>query len=277
MHLDGLDLSAQVSGGEGDNHVRLEGSSLNTTDGNCSNTSDLVDILEGDTEGLVRRSLGLNNGVEGLEEGESLVPAEVGGLLEHVVSVESRDGDEVDLLGVVSDLLDERRSLLDDFVVSGLSPVDGLLIHLVDGDDHLTDTEGEGKKGVLTGLSRLGNTGLELSSGGGNDQHGGISLGSSSDHVLDEVTMSGGINDGDIVLGSLELPEGNVDGDTTLTLGLEFVQHPGVLERSLAHLSGLLLELLDGSLVDTTALVDQVTGGGGLTGIHVSNNDNVDM
>lgn len=44
-------------------------------------------------------------------------------------------------------------------------------------------------------------------------------------------------NDGDIVLGSLELPEGNVDGDTTLTLGLELVKNPRVLERALSELS----------------------------------------
>lgn len=47
-------------------------------------------------------------------------------------------------------------------------------------------------------------------------------------------------NDGDIVLGSLELPEGNVDSDTTLTLGLQLVQNPGVLEGTLAKLSGYL-------------------------------------
>jgi hypothetical protein len=38
-----------------------------------------------------------------------------------------------------------------------------------------------------------------------------------------------------------------------------------------------LLELLDGTLVDTTALVDQVTGSGGLAGIDVADNDDVDM
>ena len=38
-----------------------------------------------------------------------------------------------------------------------------------------------------------------------------------------------------------------------------------------------LLELLDGTLVDTSALVDQVTGGGGLAGIDVSDDDDVDM
>ena len=67
-----------------------------------------------------------------------------------------------------------------------------------------------------------------------------------------------------------ELPEGNVDGDTTLALSLELVKHPGVLERALTHLLGLLLELLDGSLVNTTALVDEVTSGGGLAGVDVA-------
>ena len=61
-----------------------------------------------------------------------------------------------------------------------------------------------------------------------------------------------------VVLGSLELPESNVDGDTTLTLGLELVKNPCVLERTLSELSGFLLELLNGTLVDTSALVDQV-------------------
>lgn len=36
-----------------------------------------------------------------------------------------------------------------------------------------------------------------------------------------------------------------------------------------------LLELLDGTLVDTTTLVDQVTGSGGLAGIDVADNDDV--
>ena len=68
------------------------------------------------------------------------------------------------------------------------------------------------------------------------DKHSTVSLGGSSDHVLDEVTMSGGVDDGDVVLGSLELPQSDVDGDTTLTLGLELVQHPGVLERAPTYL-----------------------------------------
>jgi len=38
-----------------------------------------------------------------------------------------------------------------------------------------------------------------------------------------------------------------------------------------------LLELLDGTLVNTTALVDQVSGGGRLSGVDVADNDDVDM
>merc|ERR1740131_611470 len=130
---------------------------------------------------------------------------------------------------------------------------------------------------MLPGLAVLGDAGLELSGTGGDDKNSAVSLGGASDHVLDEVTMSGGINDGHIVLGGLELPESNVDGDTSLTLGLQLVQHPGVLERALTGLLGLLLELLDGPLVNATALVDQMTSGGRLARVDVADDDNVDM
>ena len=61
-------------------------------------------------------------------------------------------------------------------------------------------------------------------------------LGSSGDHVLDEIPVSGGINDGHIVLGGLELHQSNIDCDSPLTLGLQLVQNPSVTEGSLAHL-----------------------------------------
>jgi hypothetical protein len=48
-------------------------------------------------------------------------------------------------------------------------------------------------------------------------------------------------NDGDIVARSLELPESDINGDTTLTLGFELVKNPGVLEGTLSELGGFLL------------------------------------
>ena len=133
-------------------------------------------------------------------------------------------------------LLDEARHLLLDLLEPSLG-VWGLGgVHLVDGDDQLLDTEGVGEEGVLPGLPVLGDTSLELSSSGGDDEHTAVSLAGAGDHVLDEVAMAGGVDDGDVVLGGLELPEGDIDGDTTLALGLQLVQHPGVLERALAGL-----------------------------------------
>ena len=49
------------------------------------------------------------------------------------------------------------------------------------------------------------------------------------------------------------------------------------LNMYLARLLGLLLELLDGPLVNTTALVDQMTSGGGLARVDVADDDDVDM
>ena len=250
VHLNGLDFSGDVGGGEGNNHAGADNTSLDTADGHSANTGDLVDILEGKTEGLVGGTDGSLDGVDGLQESltsdlaglglllPTLVPGAVLGDLEHVVTVEAGDGDEGNALGVVADLLDEVGGLLDNLVVTVLGPLAG--VHLVQGNDELADTEGEGKQSVLTGLAILGDTSLELTSAGGDDENSAIGLGGTSDHVLDEVTVTGGINDGDLILGGLELPESNVNGDTTLTLSLEFVKNPGVLEGTLAELSSLL-------------------------------------
>lgn len=136
VHLDGLDFSGDGGGSEGDDHTGLDGTGFDSSDWHCSNTTNLVDILEGKSERLVGGSGRWLDGVDGLEEGlslvlarlggllPSLVPRHVGGLLNHVVSVPSGDGDEGNTLGVESDLLDESGCLLDDFVVSGLGELD---------------------------------------------------------------------------------------------------------------------------------------------------------
>ncbi len=202
----------------------------------------------------------------------------------------ARDGDERDRLGVVANLLDKVGNFLDDFFVALLRVLVG--VHLVDGDNQLLHAQRKGQQGVLAGLAVLGDTGFELADTTSNNQDGAISLQELSvlftknektcqeaqtarpetesscgraeitylrragNHVLDEITMARGVNDGDVVpgrvrtiperenlLGGLELPQGNVDGNTTFTLGLQLVQNPGVLERALAHFGGFLLEL----------------------------------
>jgi hypothetical protein len=272
MHLNGLYFRDKSRGSKAALHTRLDDTSLDTTDRHSSDTTNLVNILKRKTKRLVSRALGRVDIVKGIKKGRSLVPRHVFGLLQHVITDPTGDGNEVDLGGLVTNFLEVGRDLFLDIIVSSLRVVTG--VHLVKSDNHLLDTKSEGKKGVLTGLTFSGPTTLETTRGGVNDKDSNIGLGGTSDHVLDKVTMTRGINDSEGVLGGLELPESDIDGDTTLTLGLEVIKDPGVLERLLTHLGSFLLELLDGTLVDTTALVDQVTSGGGLTGIDVTDNNN---
>ena len=254
VHLDGLDFGGDVGGSKGDDHTRLDDTGLDTSDRHCANTTDLVDILERETKGLVGGTGWRVDVVNGIEEGlatdlglglllPALVPRAIGGDVDHVVTVEARDRNEGNGLRVVADLLDEVGNFLHDLVEAVLGPLGG--VHLVDGDDELLDTEGVGKQGVLTGLAILGDTGFELTSATSNDEDGAVSLGGTSDHILDEISVTRGIDDGDIVAGGLELPQGDIDGDTTLTLGLQLVEHPGVLEGALAQLGGFLKQMSD--------------------------------
>ena len=75
-------------------------------------------------------------------------------------------------------LLDETLNFLDDFIEtsSGVGWLGG--VHLVDADNQLLDTQGVGQEGVLTGLTVLGDTGLELTHTSSDNQYTTISLGS---------------------------------------------------------------------------------------------------
>jgi hypothetical protein len=82
--------------------------------------------------------------------------------------------------------------------------------------------------------------------------------------------MTRSIDDSDVILGSLELPEGNVDGDPTFTLSLQFIKNPGIFKGALAQFRSFLLKFLDGSLIDSTAFVDQVASSRGLARVDMS-------
>ena len=249
VHFDRLDFGGHTGGSKGNDHAGLDDAGLDTADRYGADTTDLVHVLERKAEGLVGRTAGRVDGVDGLEESlagdlglglllPALVPRTVGGRVNHVVAVEAGDGDEGNVLGVVADLLDEVGRFLDDFVETVLGPLGR--VHLVDGANELPDTEGVGEQGVFASLAILRDAGLELTSTSGNDENGAVSLRRAGDHVLDEVAMARSVDDGDVVPRRLELPEGNVDGDTTLTLGLELVEHPSILEGALAKFGSFL-------------------------------------
>lgn len=78
VHFDRLHFSGDTNGSKGDNHAGLDDTSFDTADGHRANTTNLVDILERETEGLVggtRRGL---DGIDGIEESLALDETSLG-------------------------------------------------------------------------------------------------------------------------------------------------------------------------------------------------------
>jgi hypothetical protein len=123
MHLDGFDFGGDTVWCKSGDTSWLEDTSLDTSYWDCSNTADLVDVLEWETEWLANWSLWWGDGIKSLIESLSGVPSHVGALLKHVITMESRDWDEEDLSWVVADLLEVLSDLSDNFVVALLAVV----------------------------------------------------------------------------------------------------------------------------------------------------------
>jgi len=277
VHLDGLALSDDADWGEAHVDSGLEDTSLDTSNWDGTDTRNLVDILEWETKWLVGWAVWCLDLVKCLEKAWTLVPWHVRRHFHHVVTLETRAGDKWDLLWFETNLLEATDQIRFNFLVTSLVVLDGLGVHLVHKDNHLLDTKSKGEECVLASLAILGEGGLKTTLVSWDNKNSNISLGGTSDHVLDEITVTGGIDNGEVVFLGGEFPQSNINGDTTLTLGFQVIKNPSVLERGLAHLGSLLLELLDSSLIDTSALVDQVTSGGGFSGINVTDNNQRDM
>jgi hypothetical protein len=221
VHLDGLHLSGEASGCKSHDHAWLDHAGFDAANRYCADTADFVHVLEWKAERLVQRALWRVEIIERLEEVWAFVPRHVCGFLDHVVALPAGDRNEGDFHGLVSNLLQVAGHLGLDLSEAGLIVFDGLVVHFVACHDELLHTERESKQSVLTGLAILGDTGLETSLRRVDTENGGVCLRCPRDHVLDEVTVPRGIDHSEVVLRRLELPQGDVDGDTTLALGLE--------------------------------------------------------
>jgi len=126
---------------------------------------------------------------------------------------------------------------------------------------------------MLSRLSLLLKTCLELSLSGRDNETSIVSLSDSLDHVWHIVLMAWSIQDSEGLLWSLKAGSSNIDSLSLLLLLLVVVhdvsEPPGVTTLLL----GLLLELLDGSLVNESHLVDDLSADGGLTSIDVTDED----
>jgi len=159
VHFDGFDFSGDVGWSEGADHTGFDDSGFDSADWHRSDTTDLVDVLEWESEGFVGWSTWWDDGVEGFEESftglfatffglfsPTFVPGHVFGSGDHVVSVPSGNWDESDGFWVVTDFLDVRRDFLDDFFESVFGVFWFGVVHLVNSNDELFDTEGKARR-----------------------------------------------------------------------------------------------------------------------------------
>mmetsp|Transcript_7126 Transcript_7126/g.10366 ORF Transcript_7126/g.10366 Transcript_7126/m.10366 type:complete len:279 (-) Transcript_7126:337-1173(-) len=206
VHFYRFDFRHNACGREHGMNTGFDDTSFNTSYGDSSNTTNLVHVLKRQAKGLIGGTLGRRNIVQSLKKVRSLIPGHVGRLLNHVVTLPSRDGYKRNLHGLVANLLQVVGHFLLNFVVTSLLILDSLIVHLVACYNHLLHTKSVGQQGMFTSLSVLGDTSFESTLRRVNDKNGNIGLRRTSDHVLDEITVARCVNDGEGVLGRFELP-----------------------------------------------------------------------
>jgi len=296
--LDGEDLLAlETCGDDTDDVARAERTLFDGPADDLTHTLDVINTGDGETERELGVTLGgLDEVIEGVDEGEPsglllgadvclppLVPRRLVALLDEVVAVEPRVRDEGDLLGLEADHLEHLDEFFLDLVEPVLGPVAG--IHLVHADDDLLDTQQVQETSVLASLALfnthlgvgLGDGGFKATLLGGDEKETDIGGGGASDHVLDVILVSGGVDDGVVVLVGEKLLGVALDRHTTLALLFTGVEVVGEAERGLSLLVGHRLELRHFTFGDAAALEDQVAARGGLAGIDVPAHNNGEM
>jgi hypothetical protein len=296
--LTGARIGSGVGGHEDNFIAGLDNTLLDASSEHITHTLDLVGTRDGEAKRSIGFALGNDNHVvEGIKEAvdvdlvtlnvddvHAVPPRHVGRLGDQVVAHPAGDRNDghrlLDKVGLPANTLKHVLHLIADFHVPSLLVAGNIGIHLVDTNDELLHTQQVNETGMLAGLSLdLSSLVVTLLDGGGevtvgrNHEQAHISLSGTGNHVLDEITMTRGIDDGVMPFVGEEFLGGASDGHTTLTLLLLAIHIESEGERRLAQSIGFFLELLNFTLGNATKLENQTSSGGGLAGIDMSAND----
>merc|ERR1719405_171828 len=310
VHLHREDLAAarvrgRVRREEADLLTRLHRPLLNTPGDDITDTLDLVDTRHRQAHGRVarahRRPGHVVQAVVEAVDVELLHPAlrldldvaaapplHVVRLLEEVVAAPPRDREDRRALEhevlLPANLLEHVDHLRRDLVVAVLLVPGRVAVHLVHADDELLHAQQVDETRVLAGLA-LDLAGLvvaaldrrhEVTVSRHHDERN-VGLSRTGDHVLDEVTMTRGIDDGVVPLLREEFLRRARDGHATLTLLLLAIHEESERERTLAKALRLLLQLLELTLRETAKLEKKATGGRRLAAVDVTADDDREM
>ena len=270
MHLDGFDLASDVRRREGDIVADLHDPRLDPTDRDGADTGDGIDVLDRQPQrelGRLDRYLEI---VEALQKSGAFPPCHLGALLSDVLADEGGCGNELDGIVLVADHPQKLADLFFDLVEALLGVLRLGCVHLVHVDYDLVDAKGLCQEHVLLCLRHH-------TLGRGDHEDGRVGLGCSSDHVLDEITVSWGVYDREVIFVGGELLVGHIDGDTALPLLLEVVHDPGELEGTLALGLCLFLVLLDQIFLYVSGVEQYASHGCGFPVVHMPDEHQVHM
>jgi hypothetical protein len=231
VHFNRFYFSSLSSWCKDDNHAWDELARFDTTSWDGSDTVNFVDVLDWEAEWLISWALWSLETVNGVNKAKTFVPWHLGRKFHDVITGPTRGWDEVEFFYVSeTDGVKVLGHFVLDFGITLLGVVNLWIVHLVDSEDHGFDTKCVGEGSMFASLAFVGNTSFELTSSGSDDEDSNVCLGSTSDHVLYKVSVTWSIDDGYNELLCLELPESDVDCDTTFTLVLELIENPSILE-----------------------------------------------
>ena len=130
---------------------------------------------------------------------------------------------------------------------------------------------------MLSSLTWAWDACLKFSFWGRNHQDSTVSLSSSSNHILNEISVSWGINNGNFIFFSLKLPQRNINSDSLLSRSFHSVHNPSIFEASLVCIVGLFLKFFKYSFFNTSTQINHMSSCCRFTGINMAYNDHINV
>ena len=258
--FDGSDVRCQIRRREQQAVADPKDAGLDTPGKNTA-IIELVDVLDRETQRLTGRPRDALEAVERLQHGRAVEPSQVRGRLGQIVAHAGRN--RQDIADGDADFREVVARLSCHLIETGLVVIDQ--VHLVDHDADLTHAQEVQQVGVAARL-------LLHALGGIDHQHRGVGRCRAADHVLEELAVSGRIDDDVVALGALEPDLRRVDGDGLVALRLKGVEQEGPLGHHAAA-GGDRFDLGHLALRHGVGVEQQPADQSGLAVIHVADDD----